>query len=220
MSKYRDLTGQKFGRLTCLKFVGRNKGYDALWLCKCDCGSEHITRAGTLLNGHTKSCGCYQRDRTGESHTVHGLYFGEDGKRSRLYHVWGAMKRRCLAPNATHFADYGGRGIAVCQEWMNFRPFYDWAMANGYKYGLTIERINVDGNYEPANCTWIPKSEQAQNRRYCKYITYMGKTMIVKKWADFLGIKPKVLELRLRRGWSIEKAFNKPVRRLKKSAIN
>lgn len=220
MGRFRDLTGQKFGRLTCVAFVGRNKEYDALWLCRCACGKEHTTRAGTLLNGHTKSCGCLQREMVGKAHTTHGLYYDENGKRSKLSKAWDSMKRRCLNSKELYYRYYGGRGISICKQWMDYKNFHDWAIKNGYRDGLTIERIDVNGNYEPGNCKWIPKGEQSRNRRGRHIIFYMGQSRMLTEWGNILNIDPKVLSNRLRRGWSVERAFNQSLRRGKSAIKN
>ena len=155
-----DLTGKKFGRLMVLKRVfppnTKNKAY---WLCQCDCGNTIVCASRNLREGSTKSCGCLQREIAKERATVHG-FSGEP-----LYHVHNMMKQRCFNPNNKNFKDYGGRGIQVCKEWLDYAEFRKWATENGYKQGLSIERINNDGNYCPENCTWITLSEQQKNRR-------------------------------------------------------
>lgn len=166
MSKFQDLTGQKFGRLTVLKFSHRGKFRQSFWVCKCDCGSILIVRAGDLKNGHTKSCTCIQKEKVSKINFKHGM------NKTKMHNSWRGMRERCLNKNHTHYKNYGGRGITVCDEWNDadngFINFYNWAMNNGYKEGLTIERINVNGNYEPSNCTWIPLSEQNKNKTNTK----------------------------------------------------
>lgn len=155
-----DLTGKRFGRLTVLKRVfppnTKNKAY---WLCQCDCGKTTVCTSKSLRGGHTKSCGCLQREDAKNRATVHG-FSGEP-----LYYVHNMMKQRCFNHNNKNFKDYGGRGIRVCKEWLEYTEFRKWAMENGYKPGLSIERINNDGNYCPENCTWITIAEQQKNRR-------------------------------------------------------
>lgn len=208
--RYNDLTGQKFGRLTCLRDVGRSKGHNAMWLCRCECGNETIVNAGNLTrpNRGTKSCGCILRETA--PHTTHSLYYDEDGKRSRLNHIWDGMKQRCLNPNDAHFKDYGGRGISICHEWLNYSSFHEWAMANGYKGNLTIERKEINGNYEPSNCCWIPHSKQSRNRRSTHFITFNGVKKSLAEWGKIIGIDPSGLRRRLEKGWSIERTLTQP----------
>lgn len=217
---YLDLSGKRFGRLICIKDVGRDKSGSVLWECLCDCGNKTVVTARNLNHNHTKSCGCYHRDRTGETHTVHGLYYDENGKRTKLYHVWGMMRQRCNNPNNASYKDYGGRGIKVCKEWDRYKNFYEWAYANGYKEGLTIDRIDNDGDYKPSNCRWVTRQEQCLNTRYNRYLEYDGKRQTLTEWAKELGMESHVLSTRLRRGWSVERALTQPVREVKKCKSN
>ena len=130
----------------------------------------------------------------------HGKY------KTRLYRTWSRIKTRCYNKNFQHFKHYGGRGITVCDEWLHdFMAFYDWAISNGYADNLTIDRIDVDGNYEPSNCRWITNEEQQNNRRNNIHLTYKGKTQTITQWANELGIKRDLIERRYHRGY-IDKA--------------
>lgn len=160
-----DLTGQKFGRLTALKRAGA-RGSSALWLCQCDCGNLKEVTATHLRQGSVRSCGCLAREIHGKqlaavnkSRAVHGEY------QSKLHNVWGSMIQRCTNPKNAYYHLYGGRGIKVCAEWRDYVTFRDWMLANGYADGLTIDRIDPNGDYAPANCRLITLAEQQCNRR-------------------------------------------------------
>lgn len=163
MSKLVDLTGQRFGRLVV---VGRSesKNRNSSWLCKCGCGNQTVVSAPNLKSGKTRTCGCGMVESTIKRSTKHG------GANTKLYRVWSGMKARCSNPNNKSFDDYGGRGIKVCEEWQrDFSAFQKWALENGYKEGLTIDRKDNDKGYLPDNCRWATIKEQNNNRRPRKY---------------------------------------------------
>lgn len=199
MTKARiDLTGQRFGRLTVIKYVGESQ-----WLCKCDCGNETIVDRGHLRTGHTKSCGCLKLRN--ENHgTKHHL------THTTLHRLWCGMIGRCYVKSNSGYKNYGGRGITVCEEWNNdFMSFYNWAIANGWKEGLTIDRIDVNGNYEPSNCRWVEWKTQARNKRNNTTITWNGETHCLKEWEEITNLP---ICKRYFNGWTIEDMFTKPKR--------
>lgn len=188
-TKIIDLTGEKFGKLTVIKFSGVNDNKRALWECECSCGSKpnKIYIGKYLRNGDTKSCGCLLQDTLFKSRITHGAT--RNRTNTRLYSIWTGMKNRCLYPSQKEYHNYGSRGIKVCEEWMNsFEEFQNWALHNGYKYNLTLERKNVNGNYEPSNCCWITQKEQLYNTRNTINITLCNITKPLKNWCDFFNI--------------------------------
>lgn len=166
MPKYKNMIGQRFGRLVVLSRAENDAQQNARWLCRCDCGKEKIIQGGSLRNGKIRSCGCLLSEKSKERMTSIATKHGHSD--SLLYGVHQSMIERCYKPSCKAFKCYGARGIVVCDEWLNdFMTFYSWAMENGYREGLAIDRINNDGNYEPSNCHWVTPLENCQNTRKC-----------------------------------------------------
>lgn len=217
-----DLTGQRFGMLTVLNraedYIFKSGRKERVWSCKCDCGNEVNVFGENLKKGNTTSCGCYRKEKVKEEKTTHGL------SDNNLYYAHSNMKSRCYNQNDKRFKNYGGRGIIVCDEWLGangFINFYNWAISHGYSDGLTIDRIEVDGNYEPNNCRWVDLTTQENNRTNNHLITYNNETMTMAMWAEKLGINYKTLSNRINtQKWSIEKAFTTPIRKIKINNIN
>lgn len=205
----KDITGQKFGRLTAISYYGKTKANHSLWLCKCECGNTKTIELGSLTRNRTKSCGCLDK----EAHILHPNRTTHGGCGTRLYRIWKVVKNRCLNPNTPDYKKwYGGRGITICEEWKNnFQAFYDWAMANGYNDTLSIDRIDENGNYCPENCRWATPKVQASNKRNVPRITYKGETHCLAEWSEILNIPLNVLRSRKHSGWTTERMFEQPV---------
>ena len=208
-----DLVGQKFGRLTVIKSIG-SKNQQHIWLCKCECGKETISNTNRLKSGWKRSCGCIQKEqlaKRNKENAKHGL------NNHPLHGVWHNMKDRCYRELCSEYQRYGGRGITVCDEWLHdFQSFYDWAITHGYTKGLTIDRIDNDGNYEPNNCRWATQKEQQNNRSTNHHLTYNGKTMTISEWADELSVPAYMIRNRVKKGMPIEKILYKGDLRKKK----
>lgn len=197
---YIDLKGKRFGRLTVKeKVVNLNKkNRTARWLCICDCGGEKTVRADTLKGGHCLSCGCLKKEQDRKNLTQNHSHL-QSG--SRIYGIWQGMKRRCQNTKEKKYHRYGGRGIKVCQEWEeSFQSFYNWALENGYKEDLTLERKNNDGNYEPSNCTWATVKEQCNNRCTNIVVEVEGETLNLQELSGKYGINYSLIHSRYSRG--------------------
>jgi hypothetical protein len=210
-----DLTGQRFGILTVIRRDENNKWNETTWLCQCDCGKEKKLTYGKLVLRKQQSCGCLRKP---PNVTKHGL------RNHKLYYLWSGMKQRCYNKNHCRYSDYGGRGIEVCKEWTNakngFTNFYNWAISNGYDESAgyrkcTLDRIDVNGNYEPNNCRWITQKEQNNNKRNNVILSYNGKTHNITEWCNILNLTQSAIRHRLERGWSVEKTLSTPL--IKKS---
>lgn len=201
-SNFKDISGERFGRLTAVEHVGTNSSGGALWLCRCDCGSETIVAGKSLRSGNTKSCGCLNRDASTERivklNTTHGK------SSTRLFKRWCSMLTRCYNQKATNYKDYGGRGIKVCDEWHNFPTFEEWALSNGYAPNKSIDRIDLNKGYEPGNCRFTTAAMQAENRRTTRMLEFDGETHSLAAWARKYGKDPTNLQ-----GLSKEAAIKK-----------
>lgn len=194
-----DITGQKFGRLTALYRLYNYHKKGTWWLCVCECGSLKECFIGHLRSGVIKSCGCLYHEGNNKKHGLCG---------TRLYKTWKSIKQRCYRPKDVNYKNYGGRGITMCNEWKRDpQAFYDWAMSHGYNNTLTIDRIDVNGNYEPNNCRWSTVKQQARNRRSNKYYTINGETRCLSEWCEIYNLSYKAVCSRLYHGYSIEQAL-------------
>lgn len=208
-----SLIGKKFGRLTVVDNAGKSKYGGRLWLCECECGNKITVQTAQLNNGRKRSCGCLQKEKASEivllAHKANQKY--EVSSTSSLYSRWSNMLRRCTDSKDKCFNSYGGRGIRVCDEWQDFNNFADWAMANGYKKNLSIDRINVNGNYEPSNCRWVSMKEQGNNKQNTKYYEYNGEKKTLSQWSECYNINYKLLYERVViEHWDLERALITP----------
>lgn len=195
----KNLIGKRFGRLLVVEYAGIAKDYHALWKCICDCGNEHVTSSRSLLSGNCKSCGCLASEVNIARCTVHEM------SHSKIYNIWAQMKKRCRDSHAKNFQNYGGRGIKVCDEWCGsdgFIAFYNYVskLEHFGEGGYSLDRIDVNGNYEPGNVRWATVKQQARNKRDTIYVEYNGKIISLKEAAEQSGISYYVLGRRWRQG--------------------
>lgn len=197
---YIDMTGKKINMLTVV-YKAPSRNGRTMWHCKCDCGNEVEVWYEHLKKGQY-SCGCYKNKRISERLTKHGK------TNTKLFKNWRHMRERCYKQGHKSYKDYGGRGIIVCKEWNDdFMNFYNWAMANGYDENAdfmqcTLDRINVNGNYEPSNCRWISIKEQCNNRRNNRYLEYRGEKHTIAEWSELLKMPQSAIRKRVELGWT------------------
>lgn len=204
------MVGKRFGRLEVIRLYEKTQNGNR-WLCKCDCGNQAIVYDRNLRAG-TRSCGCLHKELARESHTTHGK------ANTRLFRIWVGMRHRCRNEKLREYKYYGGKGVSVCNEWNNsFEKFEEWAILHGYNELLTLDRIDVNGNYEPNNCRWVTNEEQQANKSNTMFLTYNGKTLRAKEWEAITGIPYQTIMQRLRYGWSVERIFTTPIRHYRRA---
>lgn len=198
-----DIIGKRYGNLIVIKKIKKSKRND--FLCKCDCGTKKVICKSSLINGFTKSCGCLIKKGKENIFYKHGL------TNTRIYNIYFSIKKRCYQSKDISYKNYGGRGIKVCDEWLNkengFINFYNWAMQNGYRDDLSIDRIDNNGNYEPNNCRWTTKTFQNNNKRNNININFNEETHTLKEWSEILNLNYKTIFKRYKNGYSIEDIF-------------
>jgi hypothetical protein len=210
MAQREDLTGQKFGRLTALEYSSER----GRWLCRCECGKQKWILPPSLKKGMTRSCGCLKSELARKAHLKHGKRF------SKVYNAWLEMKQRCLNPNVKFYEHYGGRGITICERWMDFNNFYA-DMGDPPVIGaerISLDRIENNGNYEPGNCQWATQKMQSDNQRRTRFHEYQGESHTLCDWAKIKGMSYGQLRQRIyQRGWGFEEAITMPPRGVRHS---
>lgn len=217
MSKLIDLSGKRFGRLVVIKIAGRTvrekHGTRVLWECLCDCGNTVVLTGCALKSGNTQSCGCFRKEQVKNRSVIHGA---TSVKKEKLYDIWSQMKQRCCNPNNKSYKNYGGRGIKVCNEWVDsYQNFRKWAYNNEYdenapRGSCTLDRIDNNGDYSPSNCRFTDQKIQNNNRRSNHLLTYNNEMHTITEWAIITGLSFRVIQHRIKVGWSTEKALTTP----------
>jgi len=205
--RFKDLTGHVYGRLTVLGYSHQDKGQKSYWLCKCTCGNTHVGQGYKLTSGELVSCGCFQKERqreTGKLTRKHGHGYG-----TQAYKAWQSMKYRCLNPAAQGYESYGGRGITVCDRWL--QSFENFLEDMGEPpTGKSVDRIDNDGPYSPDNCQWATRLAQQNNRRATHMLTYNDRTQSLSDWVTELQLNRELVLYRLRYNWPVHEAFTVP----------
>ena len=209
--RYKDLTGMRFGRLSVIERTNDHfypsGRHDVCYACLCDCGNTVNVLGIHLRSGHTVSCGCYRVETSRETFTKHGK------TNTRLYTIWKNVHARCLNANHDDYKNYGDRGITICDEWLhNFERFEEWSLCHGYNDSLSLDRIDVNGNYAPDNCRWVTQKTQCNNTRKNIFATIDGRTQTLKQWCEEFGLKYGTIASRVSRGWDPVTALTTPVR--------
>lgn len=219
--KAQDKTGLRFGRLVVIEraetHISPSGKRRTMWKCRCDCGNIVIVRSDGLSSGRTKSCGCYQKERTAEAGKIktHKIKYGDSA--GRLYNIWYLMRYRCNNPKCHAYHNYGGRGISICTDWNDndtgYLAFKQWALDSGYTDSLSLDRIDNNGNYEPNNCRWADAFVQGNNKRNSAYLVYNGEKHTISQWARIIGMDMRTLHNRIKLGWKVEDALFRPLRK-------
>lgn len=212
--KIKDITGQRFGRLVALGYVGnilmgKKNAPFAGWLCRCDCGNTKVVIGSNLRLGYTQSCGCLQKERASNASRRHGQAHKD---KSAEYKTWEGMISRCTNARTSGYPNYGGRGISVCDRWRNFEFFLE-DMGTRPTPRHSLDRIDVNGNYEKSNCRWVTKETQANNTRTNVYLVHNGDTATIAQWSRRIGIKSGTIWYRLNHGWSVDAALTTPAQK-------
>lgn len=211
--RFIDLTGKVFERLTVLGFAGSPPSSGKrpmLWNCVCLCGTIKVVHGGDLKKGHTRSCGCWQKQTVGERSETHGN--AGRGKVTRVYRTWQNMLTRTTNLKSKEYHNYGGRGIKVCDRWQNSFENFLFDMGQPITAKHTLDRIDNEGGYCKENCRWATPKDQARNTRINHILEFNGKKACLAEWTESFGLRRSSLWSRLRRGWSVERALTTPIK--------
>lgn len=211
MPRFKNITGKKFGKLTAIRLASSSsKDGHARWHCDCDCGGKSIVNSNNLRTGNTKSCGCMQI-KSGKNNSC----FKDGRSHMREYYLWFEIRSRCLNKNSKSYKNYGGRGISICSRWESFENFIA-DMGKRPTPDHSIDRIDNDGDYEPDNCRWATRRQQANNKRSNVNLTMNGETKTIAQWVRKTGFDHSTIRRRIKMGWPVEKILTHPVRKHRK----
>lgn len=203
MGTFADITGRKFGRITVIDLSGVSKNGKKVWNCVCDCGVEKRILSGSLLSGRTKSCGCLSVDTSRENATIHNHCY------ENIYSIYKGIKSRCYNKNHKNYSTYGGRGVIMCDRWLNDVNLFILDMGPRPSTRHSVDRIDNNGNYEPSNCKWSTQKEQCNNNSRNHPITWNGITKNIGQWAELTGINRNTIRDRINAGLEPEQIFEK-----------
>ena len=208
----KDLTGKRFSRLLVIGIARVDDNRNSKWKCICDCGNKVTVARPCLVQNHTKSCGCYQKEVIKTASLTHGMSY------TMAYRRWSDMHARCTKRNGKTYKCYGARGITVCDRWKSFESFFK--DMGSPKKGMSLERIDNDKGYSKNNCKWATSTEQARNRRNSISVYYNGKTASLVEWADKLKFPYATLNSRYNEGWSIKRVLTTPIEEMNTRMIH
>lgn len=208
---FKDIEGLRFNRLLVIGFAGKNNDSRLIWYCKCQCGKIGVYQGKYLSSGHTKSCGCFNKEQTSKASKTHG--HATPGNPSQIYTIWGGIIARCTCPTNSSYERYGARGITVCERWSKFENFLE-DMGERPGKGYSIERIENDKGYYEENCRWATRKEQMNNTRRNRILTFNGRKMNITQWSEELKIPMKTIYSRIMQyKWPVHRALTEPVRK-------
>jgi hypothetical protein len=205
MPKFIDISGNRYGRLIVKSRDHDHPSKNTMWHCVCDCGKEKTINGYSLVRGSTKSCGCIQREIMRQLKTTHGG--SHRGKHTPEYKTWAGMKKRCYDENNNTFINYGGKGVKMCERWLESFDNFLADMGRKPSPKHSIDRLDSSGDYSPENCRWATQQQQANNKSSNRVISYKGQSKTIAQWSRVLNMKYAALYGRFERGWSVERAL-------------